>query len=47
PVLRLALRRGLATRIGLEDTLFLPGGERAGGSAELVAAALAGPATGS
>ena len=29
PVLRLAGRLGLATRIGLEDTLFLPDGERA------------------
>ncbi|MGY0022854.1 3-keto-5-aminohexanoate cleavage protein [Streptomyces sp. cg35] len=42
PVLRLALRRGLATRIGLEDTLRMPDGSRAAGSAELVAAALAG-----
>ncbi|MET9495966.1 3-keto-5-aminohexanoate cleavage protein [Streptomyces sp. NPDC006552] len=41
PVLRLALRSGLATRIGLEDTLFLPDGERARGNAELVAAAVA------
>ncbi|AGS68585.1 3-keto-5-aminohexanoate cleavage protein [Streptomyces collinus] len=41
PVLRLAGRLGLATRIGLEDTLFLPDGERAPSNAELVAAALA------
>lgn len=43
PVLRLAGRLGLATRIGLEDTLLLPDGERAADNAELVAAALAGP----
>ncbi|WP_333772500.1 3-keto-5-aminohexanoate cleavage protein [Streptomyces sp. IBSBF 3136] len=43
PVLRLAGRLGLATRIGLEDTLFLPGGERASSNAELVAEALALP----
>ncbi|MDG4860878.1 3-keto-5-aminohexanoate cleavage protein, partial [Streptomyces sp. T-3] len=42
PVLRLARHLGLATRIGLEDTLLLPDGERAAGNAELVAAALAG-----
>ncbi|WP_030812556.1 3-keto-5-aminohexanoate cleavage protein [Streptomyces sp. NRRL F-2799] len=41
PVLRLAGRLGLATRIGLEDTLFLPDGERALSNAELVAAGLA------
>ncbi|MFD8675780.1 3-keto-5-aminohexanoate cleavage protein [Streptomyces seoulensis] len=41
PVLRLAGRLGLATRIGLEDTLFLPNGERAFSNAELVAAGLA------
>ncbi|MEU9923376.1 3-keto-5-aminohexanoate cleavage protein [Streptomyces griseoluteus] len=40
PVLRLAGRLGLATRIGLEDTLFLPGGERALSNARLVAAGL-------
>ena len=40
PVLRLAGRLGLATRIGLEDTLFLPDGRRAAGNAQLVAAAL-------
>ncbi|MEU5793025.1 3-keto-5-aminohexanoate cleavage protein [Streptomyces sp. NPDC047813] len=37
PVLRLAGRLGLATRIGLEDTLELPDGERAGSNAQLVA----------
>lgn len=37
PVLRLAGRLGLATRIGLEDTLVLPDGERAGSNAQLVA----------
>lgn len=36
PVLRLAGRLGLATRIGLEDTLFLPDGQRALSNAELV-----------
>jgi uncharacterized protein (DUF849 family) len=41
PVLRLAGRLGLATRIGLEDVLVLPDGERAGSNAELVAAGLA------
>ncbi|MFI7387972.1 3-keto-5-aminohexanoate cleavage protein [Streptomyces sp. NPDC049813] len=41
PVLRLAVRLGLATRIGLEDTLVLPDGERARSNAELVAAAVA------
>ncbi|MFF4688952.1 3-keto-5-aminohexanoate cleavage protein [Streptomyces sp. NPDC001307] len=40
PVLRLAGRLGLATRIGLEDTLFLPDGRRAAGNAQLVAEAL-------
>ncbi|MGV9791110.1 3-keto-5-aminohexanoate cleavage protein [Streptomyces sp. NPDC003435] len=40
PVLRLAGRLGLATRIGLEDTLFLPDGERALSNAGLVAAGL-------
>ncbi|CAL9627660.1 3-keto-5-aminohexanoate cleavage protein [Streptomyces sp. enrichment culture] len=40
PVLRLAGRLGLATRIGLEDTLFLPDGSRAASNAELVTAAL-------
>ncbi|MGW5332152.1 3-keto-5-aminohexanoate cleavage protein [Streptomyces bauhiniae] len=40
PVLRLAGRLGLATRIGLEDTLFLPDGQRALSNAQLVAAGL-------
>jgi uncharacterized protein (DUF849 family) len=40
PVLRLAGRLGLATRIGLEDTLFLPDGRRASGNAQLVAEGL-------
>ncbi|MDF3141917.1 MULTISPECIES: 3-keto-5-aminohexanoate cleavage protein [unclassified Streptomyces] len=40
PVLRLAGRLGLATRIGLEDTLVLPDGERAGSNAQLVAEGL-------
>ncbi|MEV6103550.1 3-keto-5-aminohexanoate cleavage protein [Streptomyces sp. NPDC051940] len=39
PVLRLAAERGLATRIGLEDTLRLPGGGAARDSAELISAA--------
>ncbi|GHA39625.1 3-keto-5-aminohexanoate cleavage protein [Streptomyces anthocyanicus] len=38
PVLRLAGRLGLATRIGLEDTLRLPDGGRAASNAELVTA---------
>lgn len=37
PVLRLAGRLGLATRIGLEDTLLLPDGQRARSNAQLVA----------
>ncbi|WP_369746099.1 3-keto-5-aminohexanoate cleavage protein [Paenarthrobacter sp. AMU7] len=37
--LKLAARWGLDTRIGLEDTLLLPHGERAEGNAELIAAA--------
>ncbi|MFJ8062096.1 3-keto-5-aminohexanoate cleavage protein [Streptomyces sp. NPDC096142] len=41
PVLRLAARLGLATRIGLEDTLLLPNGERASSNAQLVAEGLA------
>jgi hypothetical protein len=41
PVLRLAGRLGLPTRIGLEDTLRLPDGRRAASNAELVAAASA------
>ncbi|MEV8089773.1 3-keto-5-aminohexanoate cleavage protein [Streptomyces nigra] len=40
PVLRLAGRLGLATRIGLEDTLVLPDGERARSNADLVTEAL-------
>ncbi|MEU6394274.1 3-keto-5-aminohexanoate cleavage protein [Streptomyces sp. NPDC046939] len=44
PVLRLALRSGLATRVGLEDVLLLPDGSRAPGNAELVEAALRRPA---
>ncbi|WP_367324285.1 3-keto-5-aminohexanoate cleavage protein [Streptomyces sp. HUAS ZL42] len=36
PVLRLAGRLGLATRMGLEDTLVLPDGERAVSNAQLV-----------
>ncbi|MER7924429.1 3-keto-5-aminohexanoate cleavage protein [Streptomyces sp. NPDC096057] len=41
PVLRLAARLGLATRIGLEDTLLLPTGERARSNAQLVTEGLA------
>jgi hypothetical protein len=40
PVLRLARRLGLATRVGLEDTLFLPDGRPAASNAELVTAAM-------
>ncbi|MEU3339031.1 3-keto-5-aminohexanoate cleavage protein [Streptomyces sp. NPDC002144] len=40
PVLRLAGRLGLPTRIGLEDTLLLPDGERALSNAQLVAEGL-------
>lgn len=40
PVLRLAGRLGLATRMGLEDTLVLPDGQRATSNAELAAEAL-------
>ncbi|MET7734121.1 3-keto-5-aminohexanoate cleavage protein [Streptomyces sp. NPDC005402] len=40
PVLRLAGRLGLATRMGLEDTLVLPDGRRALSNAQLVAEAL-------
>lgn len=39
PVLRLARRLGLDTRIGLEDTLVLPDGSRAESNAQLVTAA--------
>jgi uncharacterized protein (DUF849 family) len=41
PMLALALRRGLRTRIGLEDTLHLPDGAPAPDNAALVRAALA------
>ncbi|GAA4329078.1 3-keto-5-aminohexanoate cleavage protein [Streptomyces venetus] len=41
PVLRLAGRLGVATRVGLEDVLVLPDGRRAGSNAELVSAGLA------
>ncbi|WP_328313781.1 3-keto-5-aminohexanoate cleavage protein [Streptomyces sp. NBC_00442] len=41
PVLRLARRLGLDTRIGLEDVLLLPDGRRARCNAQLVTAALA------
>jgi uncharacterized protein (DUF849 family) len=41
PVLGLAGRLGLSTRAGLEDTLFLPDGERAVSNAQLVSAGLA------
>jgi uncharacterized protein (DUF849 family) len=40
PVLRLAGRLGLATRMGLEDTLVLPDGRRALSNAQLVAEAV-------
>ncbi|MEU3711423.1 3-keto-5-aminohexanoate cleavage protein [Streptomyces catenulae] len=46
PVLRLALRLGLATRIGIEDTLLLPDGSPARDNAALVRAALELAATG-
>jgi hypothetical protein len=36
PMLDVALHYGYDTRIGLEDTLTLPGGERAKDNAELV-----------
>lgn len=41
PVLREAARRGLSTRIGLEDTLALPDGAPAADNADLVRAARA------
>jgi uncharacterized protein (DUF849 family) len=41
PVLRHAVRRGLATRIGLEDVLALPDGTPAPDNAALVRAARA------
>jgi uncharacterized protein (DUF849 family) len=34
-----AIRRGIATRIGLEDTLYEPDGERTAGNEALVRAA--------
>lgn len=40
PVLTVAARRGLSTRIGLEDTLLLPDGQVAADNAELVTAAI-------
>ncbi|RKT88044.1 Uncharacterized conserved protein, DUF849 family [Saccharopolyspora antimicrobica] len=40
PVLAAAARHGLATRIGLEDTLALPNGQIATDNAELVTAAI-------
>ncbi|MEU6481803.1 3-keto-5-aminohexanoate cleavage protein [Streptomyces sp. NPDC047017] len=42
PVLRLAGRLGLATRVGLEDTLTLPNGERAASNAQLIGEGLRG-----
>lgn len=41
PVLRHAIALGCDTRIGLEDTLHLPGGSVAGSNAAVVEAALA------
>ncbi|MEU0413685.1 3-keto-5-aminohexanoate cleavage protein [Streptomyces griseorubiginosus] len=41
PVLRLAGRLGLATRMGLEDTLLLPDGQPASSNAQLITGALA------
>jgi uncharacterized protein (DUF849 family) len=41
PLIRHAGRLGLATRIGLEDTLADPAGEAVSGSAELITLALA------
>ncbi len=46
PLLRHAGRRGLQTRIGLEDTLLLPDGSTAPGNAELVRAAGRGAGSG-
>ncbi|WP_203656870.1 3-keto-5-aminohexanoate cleavage protein [Actinocatenispora rupis] len=43
PVLRLAVARGLATRVGLEDTLTCPDGTPAADNATLVRAALTYP----
>jgi uncharacterized protein (DUF849 family) len=39
PLLDIALQRGYDTRIGFEDTLFMPDGSRAPSNAALVAAA--------
>jgi uncharacterized protein (DUF849 family) len=47
PVLALAVREGVQTRIGLEDVLTGPAGEPVGGTADLVRAALALSASGS
>ena len=41
PVIERALEQRHDVRVGLEDTLVLPGGTRASGNAELVAAAVA------
>ncbi|MFD0370916.1 3-keto-5-aminohexanoate cleavage protein [Streptomyces sp. NPDC127114] len=41
PLFRLARRLGLGARTGLEDTLLLPDGTRAGSNAQLISAALA------
>jgi uncharacterized protein (DUF849 family) len=41
PMIRHAGRLGLATRVGLEDTLASPGGGRVSGNAELISLALA------
>jgi uncharacterized protein (DUF849 family) len=46
PVLQVAVREGLQARIGLEDTLTGPGGERVEGNADLVRAAHALAASG-
>jgi len=40
PMLDQAVRRGYGARIGLEDTLILPDGQRANSNAQLVAAAV-------
>jgi beta-keto acid cleavage enzyme len=41
PVFKMAVRRGLQARIGLEDALVLPGGSPTRGNADLVTAARA------
>ncbi|MFJ5262992.1 3-keto-5-aminohexanoate cleavage protein [Streptomyces sp. NPDC088387] len=46
PILRLALKLGLPTRMGLEDTLYLPNGQRARSNAELVREAVRGAGNG-